>query len=243
MGDVQWMTAGEGVVHSEMFPLLRTLADNPTRFFQIWLNLPSNKKMVKPGFAMFWADQVPKWTNGKATVTVWAGNYFVETNNAPPEASWASNPDHDVAILHMSIQPGGQLTLPPAHKGNEVNRSLFYIEGGSQQMKVDGQEINEKVVLQVRPDQEVKLELSESATRPGEFLLLQGKPIAEPVAQHGPFVMNTRQEIQQAFMDYQRTKFGGWPWPRDDMVFPKEKGRFAKSNGKEVTPRDVACIE
>ena len=63
--------------------------------------------------------------------------------------------------------------------------------------------------------------------------MLQGRPIGEPVAQHGPFVMNTRAEIQQAFEDYQRTRFGGWPWPEDAMVFPRDKGRFALVDGKE----------
>jgi len=58
--------------------------------------------------------------------------------------------------------------------------------------------------------------------------VLQGKPIGEPVVQHGPFVMNTRQEIQQAFLDYQRTRFGGWPWPSDDPVHPRAEGRFAR---------------
>ena len=85
-------------------------------------------------------------------------------------------------------------------------------------------------------DEEVELEMDASATEPGEFLLLQGKPIDEPVAQHGPFVMNTRAEIQQAFMDYQRTQFGGWPWPRDDMVFDRTKDRFALLDGKESEP-------
>lgn len=68
------------------------------------------------------------------------------------------------------------------------------------------------------------------------LLILQGKPIDEPVVQHGPFVMNTREEIQQAFMDYQRTQFGGWPWPKNDQVHPREKGRFAlHANGVEET--------
>jgi len=83
---------------------------------------------------------------------------------------------------------------------------------------------------------EVVLEVPESSKEQTEFLLLQGKPIGEPVAQHGPFVMNTQQEIKEAFMDYQRTQFGGWPWPRDDMIFPQDKGRFALVDGKETRP-------
>ena len=79
----------------------------------------------------------------------------------------------------------------------------------------------------------------ENGDSDAEFLLLQGKPINEPVAQYGPFVMNDQVEIQQAMMDYQQTQFGGWPWPRDDMVFPREKGQFALLNGEETTPPDT----
>jgi len=75
-GDVQWMTAGSGIVHSEMFPLLNAEQDNAQRFFQIWLNLPAKSKMVDPNFTMFWAHQVPKYEVDKAAVTVWAGHYF-----------------------------------------------------------------------------------------------------------------------------------------------------------------------
>jgi len=253
-GDVQWMTAGKGVVHSEMFPLIEQQRDNPTRFFQIWLNLPARSKMVDPGFAMFWAHEVPHVdyddaedsnNNEKVSVTVWSGtNYLgVTQNNAPPPDSWAADLEHDVCVWHITLQPGGRLELPVAHKGSDVNRSLFYIEGGARQMKVDGQAIDSRVVLQVKPDVAITLEMSAEADGPGEFLMLQGVPIGEPVAQHGPFVMNTAGEINQAFMDYQRTKFGGWPWPRDDMVFPREKNRFAKLNGEEVEPpaQDDTC--
>merc|ERR1712194_68845 len=66
----------------------------------------------------------------------------------------------------------------------------------------------------------------------------EGKPIEEPVVQHGPFVMNTEQEIRQTFSDYRQTKFGGWPWTRDDMVFPQDKGRFALVDGIEIFPTD-----
>ena len=71
-----------------------------------------------------------------------------------------------------------------------------------------------------------------------ELLLLQGRPIGEPVAQHGPFVMNTPHEIRQAFADYQRTGFGGWPWPSDGPVHPREQGRFAvHADGRREEPR------
>jgi redox-sensitive bicupin YhaK (pirin superfamily) len=245
-GDVQWMTAGGGVVHSEMFPLLNKKADNPLRFFQIWLNLPAKNKMVPPSFAMFWANEVPKFKteDGKVRVTIWAGHYFgVEesTQNNPPPDSWASDPTNDVALIHITIQPGGKLTLPRARE-ETVNRSLFYIEGGTG-MLVDGKVIEEKVSLVMDPTRDVVLELPETATQNGEFLWMQGKPIGEPVAQHGPFVMNTQQEIKQAFFDYQTTQFGGWPWPRDDMVFPIDKGRFALTGGKESFPKDEDTCE
>ena len=242
MGDVQWMTAGRGCVHSEMFPLVNQETDNPLRFFQIWLNLPARSKMASPGFAMFWASKVPRWIGDKTAVTVWAGEYFgSETNNAPPPDSWAADPVNDVAILHITLQPGGHLTLPVAKQGAEINRSLYYVEGEPNTMKVDGKLIDSKVVVTVKSDQEIELELSETAASPGEFLLLQGRPIAEPVVQHGPFVMNTEAEIRQAYADYQRTQFGGWPWPRDDMVSSLKKGRFALINGTEIVPDDVTC--
>ena len=195
---------------------------------------------------MFWAHEVPVVApNDKVSVTLWSGtNYFgVTSNNAPPPDSWAANVDNDVAIWHITIQAGGKLTLPMANQGSAVNRSLFYIEGGASQMKVDGMEIGNRVVLQVKPDEEITLEMSDEADTAGELLLLQGRPLNEPVKQYGPFVMNTDAEINQAFADYRATQFGGWPWSRDDMIFPKEKGRFAKLNGKETGPPDAACIE
>lgn len=80
------------------------------------------------------------------------------------------------------------------------------------------------------------VELSNPSDTVTEVLLLQGRPIGEPVAQHGPFVMNTNAEIQQAFNDYRQTQFGGWPWPKDAMVFPMDKGRFSLLDKMETYP-------
>lgn len=117
-----------------------------------------------------------------------------------------------------------------------MNRSLFLVEGTSD-VSVGGELVAPKSVVTLDASQEVVLSCNEGDT---EFLVLQGKPIEERVAQYGPFVMNTESEIEQAFMDYKRTAFGGWPWPRDDMVFEPTKGKFALENGKESFP-DESC--
>ena len=243
-GDVQWMTAGKGIVHSEMFPLIHTEQANPLRFFQIWINLPGRNKMVDPEFAMFWAENVQAWSSddGLSSITVWFGDYFLQPeekaladkNNRPPRNSWASDPENDVAILHIVVQPGGKVTLPKARIDN-VNRTLYLIEG-IESARIGDQGFSQPSLIVVDGQQEIELSAIDSASGPTEFLLLQGKPIAEPVAQYGPFVMNTENEIRQAFADYQRTQFGGWPWERNDMVFPRDKGRFALTGGNEVSP-------
>uniref|UniRef100_A0A7S2LFS9 Pirin n=1 Tax=Leptocylindrus danicus TaxID=163516 RepID=A0A7S2LFS9_9STRA len=253
-GDLQWMTAGKGVVHGEMFPLVHKDKPNHTRFFQIWLNLSKKDKMVDPSFAMFWANDVPKYTSadGKAAVTTWFGDYFIDNNihpnnNKPPPNSWASNPANDVAVLHITLQPGGTIIVPKSHiaPADPCNRSLYLVEGYNLGVNIGGTVVKESEGQCIEVDSSVDMELKLPADATGscEFLLLQGKPIDEPVVQHGPFVMNTRSEINQAFDDYRRTGFGGWPWKRDDMVFPQDKGRFALLYGEETTPTDNTCSE
>lgn len=242
-GDLQWMTAGKGIVHGEMFPLVNRDKPNSTQFFQIWLNLPKAKKMVDPSFAMFWAPDVPEWksSDGLSSVTVWAGDYFLEKGveqNKPPPDSWARDPENDVAVLRIVVNPGGKMVLPKANKGEEgVNRAMYLVEG-LDGIKIDGKVVDEKVFLTLDATKDTSLELPANAKTSTEFLVLQGRPINEPVVQHGPFVMNTQQEIRQAFFDYQKTRFGGWPWERDDMIFPSNKGRFAQMNGVESSPFD-----
>ena len=112
-------------------------------------------------------------------------------------------------------------TLPPATPG--TNRMLYYFAGSS--LHVGGRAIPLGSAIKLQPDAEAILQNGKGE---GELLLLQGRPIGQPVVQYGPFVMNTRAEIQQAMSDYQRTQFGGWPWPDDDPVQARSAGRNAR---------------
>lgn len=235
-----------GVVHSELFPLLNMDEPNPLKLFQIWLNLPAKDKMCQPGFTMIWNDTVPiHSTDNNSKVYIWAGRNYWQSgdNNSPPPNSWAADPNNDVAIWHIVLDPSDKeaLTLPAAHIGKDANRSLFYVKGPSQAVTFNEEPLKERVYLNVRADQELVLQRTDLDTQNEtvEFLLLQGRPIQEPVVSHGPFVMNTAAEIQRAFMDYSMTQFGGWPHPRDDMVFERTKERFALINGVETTPKDA----
>ncbi|MEO8905843.1 MAG: pirin family protein [Polyangiaceae bacterium] len=230
-GDVQWLTAGGGIVHSEMFPLLQQDQPNPVELFQIWLNLPGRDKMVAPHFTMLWDREIPRLSfldnEGRETlVTVVAGKLGDAEAPSPPPHSWAKRVDADVAIWSLRMAPHATFTLPPTLESTV--RTLYFFRGTS--LVVAGEPLNSHAAARVAADVQLVLENGNSET---EILMLQGRPIAEPVAQHGPFVMNTREEIQLAMQDYQRTRFGGWPWPSDDPVHPREEGRFAKhADGK-----------
>jgi len=237
-GDVQWLTAGAGIVHCEMFPLLQRDQPNPLELFQIWLNLPSADKLAEPHFAMLWDKQIPRCSflddQGRETkVTVIAGRLGDAIAPSPPPRSWASRADADVAIWSLRLAPGAVFTLPPTLASTV--RTLYFFSGTS--LRIAGERVNSHAAVRVRSDVQVELE---NGTAESEILLLQGRPIAESVAQHGPFVMNTRAEIQQAMLDYQRTRFGGWPWPSDEPVHARETGRFAKHADGNVERMDRA---
>ncbi len=231
-GDVQWMTAGSGVQHSEMFPLLNRDKDNPMELFQNWLNLPKVKKMAPAYFAMLWGETIPKVkstdANGRATaIDIVAGEVESRKAPSPPPDSWAADAANEVLILSIRMEAGASWVLPAANV--PANRMLYFFSGDS--LQVGG--------TAVRPDNSVQLTsntgvLLTNGGKEGRLLVLQGKPIGEPVVQYGPFVANTQAEIQQAFADYQKTEFGGWPWSSHAHVHPRERGRFARhANGLE----------
>jgi len=222
-GDVQWMTAGGGVQHSEMFPLVKTDDTNQVELFQVWLNLPRKSKMVSPAFKMFWHEKIPRVVlpNGQGVVSVIAGDFVGTKAIEPPPNSWAARAESEVLILIIQLNPNGELELP-LPKSN-VSRSLFFFKG--EKLSVNGQVVTQKTGFTINPKINTKLAASDGAT---EILILQAQSIGEPVVQYGPFVMNTKAEIAQTIEDYQRTQFGGWSWGRHDMVHGPKIERFAK---------------
>lgn len=234
-GDVQWLTAGKGINHAEMFPLLDSSGPNPVELFQIWLNLPRANKMVEPDFKMLWSEDIPRHVvrdaEGRAAeVAIVAGHLGDEAPPSPPPASWAARAEADVAIWTLRLDPGARFTIPATRADSE--RTLYFFAGES--MTIGGRRVTGSSAVLLRPEVDAVLE---NGPDEAELLLLQGKPIGEPVVQHGPFVMNTPGEIRQAFVDYQSTGFGGWPWDRDDPVHGREEGRFARHiDGKLERP-------
>ena len=219
-GDVQWMTAGSGIVHSEMFPLVRRDEPNPLELFQIWLNLPRADKMVAPHFTMLWNQSIPRITANGVEVAVVAGRLDEHRGPPPPPSSWASRKEAEVAIWTLKLDPGARFTLPPGGAG--LHRTLYLFRGDA--VTVNGARVESPIGMRLRSDAKAQIE---NAGDVAELLLLQGKPIDEPVVAYGPFVMNTAAEINQAMVDYRRTQFGGWPWPSDGPVHPRDEERFA----------------
>jgi redox-sensitive bicupin YhaK (pirin superfamily) len=241
-GDVQWLTAGRGIVHSEMFPLLDAEAANPLELFQIWLNLPARSKMADPHFTMLWAEDIPhrvfEDAHGRATeVAVIAGALEAGGAHAPaaegeaadrtdplppPPDSWAAQAESEIAIWTLKMAPHARWRLPAA-RGPATRRKLYFFEGGT--AFVGGEPVPARSAIELRATDAVEIANGDA---PAEFLLLQGRPIGEPVAQYGPFVMNTEAEVRQAFADYHATAFGGWPWPEPGPVHGPEPVRFAR---------------
>lgn len=233
-GDVQWMTAGKGIQHAEMFPLLHKERENPLELFQIWLNLPAAKKMVEPYYGMLWKEQIPvvHKKDGADNITrieLVAGSFEEHRAPGPAPDSWAAGPENDVAIWYLEMETNARFHIPKVPDG--TNRSLYFFEGET--ISIEGMKLTRHCAMELA-EKEARIENGSSVSR---LLLLQGKPIGEPVANYGPFVMNTMEEIKQTYADYQETRFGGWPWPRHDHVHGRDRGRFARhSNGNEEFP-------
>ena len=196
-GDVQWMTAGSGVVHSEMPEPSFAAKGGRMHGFQLWVNLPARDKMTRPRYQEIPGSGMPvaKSEDGKVAVRVIAGEALgkqavIETRTP-------------IFYLDCTLQPGASLTQPAP---SEFNTFAFVYEGrGTFGSNSRAARRHEMVVFD-RDGDAVRLEAG--ADSPLQTLLIGGVPLNEPVARYGPFVMNTRDEIVQAFADYQSGKLG-----------------------------------
>jgi len=231
-GDVQWMTAGKGIQHSEMFPLINQDKQNPLEIFQIWLNLPKVSKMVEPHFKMLWKEDIPVINhkdelNRITSIEVITGK--INTVNAldPTPDSWAADSKNSVGVYTIKMEANAYWVLPKIN--SEANRSAYFYKGKN--IKIEDQTITSNQIIELEAGENITFQ---NGNNESYLLILEGKPIGEPVAQYGPFVMNTQEEIKVAMSDYGNTQFGGWPWSEKEVVHSKKKGRFAlHSNGKK----------
>ncbi len=198
-GDVQWMTAGAGVIHSEMPSAEFQRSGGTLHGFQLWVNLPKRDKMMKPRYQEIPNAQIPKATSadGLVTVSVIAGEAMGEKAVIETRTP--------IIYLHYRIEPGGAATqqVPGAYN------AFAYVVEGEGLFGAEGERAGDGQMVLLAPDgDEVRIENPPDAKATLEVLLIAGVPLNEPVARYGPFVMNTEGEIRQAIEDYQLGRMG-----------------------------------
>jgi hypothetical protein len=197
-GDVQWMTAGAGVVHSEL-PSGEFMRNGGVMHgFQIWVNLPARDKMIRPRYQDIPATRIPEAVSadGRAKVRVIAGSALGQSAVIETRTP--------IIYLHYTIAPGGETVQAVPEEYN----ALVYMISGKVRAGDDERQVSEGQMARFGHGNSVRLAVAEDATGPANLLLLAGAPLNEPVARHGPFVMNTQQEIVQAIRDYQEGRMG-----------------------------------
>ena len=196
-GDVQWMTAGSGVIHSEMPEKEFSQKGGTMHGFQLWVNLPKKDKMMKPHYQDLPANKIPVAQNDGVKVKVIAGESMgkqavIETRTP-------------IMYLHFTLQPGTKVTQTVPQN---YNAFAYVVNGeglfGNEQRPAH----KEQVVLFERDGNEITINTLNDTKSPLDVLLIAGVPLGEPVARYGPFVMNTEEEIRQAILDYNSGKMG-----------------------------------
>ena len=196
VGGVQWMTAGSGLVHAELSPQSFKREGGPLEILQLWVNLPARLKMTAPAYVGLQGADIPTITEPLAEVRLISGDYVssAQRSERGPIDSLTG-----LCLMTVHLQPGARLSLP-APVGHNV---FLYVVDGQASIAGTALQCHHLVKLSDTHDS-VTVEATGSAT----LLYGHGEPLGEPVASYGPFVMNTREEIQQAFADYQAGKFG-----------------------------------
>jgi redox-sensitive bicupin YhaK (pirin superfamily) len=189
-GGVQWMTAGRGIVHAEVSPANFKRDGGPMEILQLWLNLPARLKMTAPRYVGLQADAIPAIAAEGAMVHLISGEWQARSG---PVASLTG-----VFLSWVEMQPGAAVTFEGL-SGRDV---FLYAARGA--IEVAGRQVPQYHLAQLGEGDSVTI----AATGPALFLFGHAEPIPEPIVAHGPFVMNSAEEIRQAFADYQAGKFG-----------------------------------
>jgi quercetin 2,3-dioxygenase len=200
-GDVQWMTAGAGVIHAEMPTPRFHAAGGVQEGFQIWVNLPAAEKMMQPRYQTLRKDQIPLATSadGKVQVRVIAGDSLGVSARIDTRVP--------VQMLHFIIAPGGSLEqVVPADQN-----AMIYVFRGELSLGDEATRVSEGQAALLTTGDAIQIAVRPDAREGAQALLLSGRPLNEPVARYGPFVMNTREQIEQAFVDFQSGRFGVIP--------------------------------
>lgn len=192
-GGIQWMTAGSGLIHAEISSEEFKQKGGPLEILQLWLNLPAKYKMTKPAYKGLQKDQIPtvQWDNGKVTAHIVSGKWN--------EVEAAFQPLTDVSLAYVNFQSGGKMEINIPRDQN----IFFYVVKG--EVDVNGQKIQMHHLVDFEHDAE---KLNIDAITDATILLGYATPFKEPIVAYGPFVMNTREEIMQAYEDYRQGKFG-----------------------------------
>jgi quercetin 2,3-dioxygenase len=186
-GGVQWMTAGRGVAHSEM----PTQTDGAMFGFQLWINLPAAEKMRDPWYADIPAEAIPNFTSGAAKVKLIAGEWDGHKGPSPERTT-----EPFFADVTLAANAGADVPVPHSHAG------FVYVFDG--ELRVEGQSVRNGEIGVLSDGGALRVAASALGAR---FLVVAGKPLREPIAKYGPFVMNTPDEIRAAISDYQNGTF------------------------------------
>ena len=194
-GGVQWMTAGGGVIHSGLPHPEFLESGGVMHGFQIWVNLPAKDKMMEPRYQDIPADEIPvaESDDGLVRARVVAGECL--------GASAVIETVIPIVYIHLTIQPGGSLVQPL----DEGLNGIIYCFGG--ELNIEDDSVSDGQMAILSEGDSVAISVAEDADGAAEALLLAGQPLNEPIARHGPFVMNTEEELRQAFTDYQSGNF------------------------------------
>lgn len=190
-GDLNWMTSGKGILHSEGPTAEFLQTGGPIELMQIWINLPAAKKGLEPSFRHYAAADLPVVTTGNAQVKILVGGFNGKFSPVTTQTS--------MFYYYVTLDPGGVLTIPVA----ETDSTALYLMTGA--LQVTGQTVKRRQLLEFeRNGTQIALQASERST----FIFFGGTPIAEKVVNYGPFVMNSFEEVQEKIADYENGRMG-----------------------------------